>query len=241
MKSFLRQRCQFAVVLVLVVCGLAGCSSQLTTTLHRIREQVSPERLPQPDYQPGVVYLPLGSTQGPAYMVKAFDDAGVQVWYARPALMLRTRQGVIVGARGFSQELSSLDMGNCPPPAQMLREAQPLTCTRTRNLPVAYGRVEQIRFERPLLLESGWQGVPGPVRVVRETVLSGLQKGNVYGFDAEGKMVFSRQWITPGFGFNLGAERVGAARAASTSSAAPSTDAQAAPQVPATSHAGGEQ
>lgn len=203
MNLFSQQRRWSLLIMLPMVLGLSACSTIFTDTLHQIRQQIAPAPLKRPTYQPGFLYLPVESKQGLAYMVKAFDDAGVLVWYAKPELMLRTDHGVIISARGFSQELIGLDSRNCPTPQAMLLANAPQTCVRERNLATAFKRQESIRFERPLLLVNGWQGLPGPIRVVRESVLSGRQRGNVYGFDVQGKLVFSRQWLSPNYAINV--------------------------------------
>lgn len=196
------------VVVVMAGLAFAACGTLRSVEQRLFGEPESPDA-GKPEYQPGLEYLPVRVPQGPSWMVRAYADtrAGSQlptlVWYAKPDLMLRTEGGRIVGARGFARTLHWLDANGCPSLASYHRLTQPATCVLVRNSDSAFGQRQQIRIDPPRLLAAGWQGIAGPLLLVREKPLDGDIPGNYFIFNPQGELLFSRQWIASDFWLDM--------------------------------------
>lgn len=202
-------------VVTAVVAGLAlAACGTLQKTGEIMRAQLISPAVSPPDYQPGLEYLPVKTSQGPAWMVRAYADsrAGasdpVLVWYAKPDLMLRTESGRITGVRGFAQTLLRLDAGSCPKVAAYPHLRQPVNCELIRDSATSFGLRQRVRVDPPRLLAAGWEKIPGPLLVVREKPLDGDTPGNFYLFSMAGDPVLSRQWIAPDFWLEMSAIEV---------------------------------
>lgn len=220
------------------VFALAACSS-VQNSIVMMRSQLLAPPVAPPVYQPGLEYLPVSTTAGPAWMVRAYADerpaasgmVPALVWYARPDLMLRTESGRVTSARGFSRKLLRLDAGQCPQLLTYPKLTQPVTCTMSFDSDTVFGRKQTVRIDPPRVLSAGWEDIPGPLLLVREKTLEGPLPGNFYLFSPRGELLRSRQWIAHDFWLELKAtETVSGIQPEVASPAAP---VQAAVQTPA--------
>lgn len=204
-------------LLIAVTAGFAlvGCGTLKHTGDLMLRQLTAPA-VAAPEYQADLEYLPVDSAQGKAWMVRGYADQRpgaslpVLVWYARPDLMLRTEGGRIVGARGFDKTLQRLTAKGCPAVPDYPRLTAPITCELVRDTDTAFGLRQRLRIDPPRLLAAGWDGLPGPLLLVREKVLAGDLPGSYYIFSRQGELLRTRQWIAPDFWFDLRAIEVAA-------------------------------
>lgn len=200
-------------ILATATLSLSACQP-FRQTVDMFRGQLVAPAIAPPEYAPGFEYLPLKSNDGPAWMVRAYEDrrssatttVPVRVWYAQPNLMVRTENGRVTTARGFRRQLLRLDAGQCPDVTSYSRLTAPVTCELRRDLDVAFGLRETIRIDPPRLLADGWEGMPGPLLLVREKVLAGEHvPGNYYVYSPSGELLRSRQWLARDFWLELSA------------------------------------
>lgn len=183
----------------LPVCALAlgGCSS-----IDALQERFGTTRtvIGAQARQPGFIYLPVVTENMTATLARGYVDAGaggdVQVWYGQPALMLRTRGGVVETADGFPVESFAMTGHGCPDMTRLPLAAR-TRCERVLDLPGLRGQRESVRFSRPHALAEGWDGLPGPVLLVQESRDPASLPGNQYLYSPDGRLLRSWQWLSP--------------------------------------------
>ncbi|UWQ01870.1 YjbF family lipoprotein [Aliiroseovarius crassostreae] len=228
-----RARSAFAVAAVAVL-GLSACGSDKSVTqVPRIAAEYTksigvaikgklggktPQAAPAPklDHQ-ALINAALKATPGPiafvtrksgaiAAMSPVQSNAGADTWMSAGKLAIVFKDGMIIGTRGFGDDLMASDLGRARSAIKARGQAR---YSRTYEHLNGLGQTTRFKAQCDLSVEKHMRVAVGEID--RNTTLmkeqcrysGGLSFDNRYWVDAAGRIVQSHQWISQGAGHLL--------------------------------------